>query len=114
MKKKISLFILCGIILLGVCGCGNSETTITGTYKQTNASSDTFYLKLYKNGTCYWQQYQENVLPGMGHNFEYDTTECSYDYNDNELVITTQEEYTTTCSIENNVIDCGSDGIYEK
>ena len=56
MKKKISLFILCGIILLGVCGCGNSETTITGTYKQTNASSDVlkelFIATTYKEMFC--------------------------------------------------------------
>lgn len=27
MKKKISLFMLCGIILLGVCGCGNDNSS---------------------------------------------------------------------------------------
>ena len=27
MKKKISLFMLCGVILLGLCGCGNNEIT---------------------------------------------------------------------------------------
>lgn len=31
MKKKISLVLLCGVILLSVCGCGKKD--LTGTYK---------------------------------------------------------------------------------
>lgn len=33
MKKKISLFVLCGIVLLGVCGCG-SNSIVGNTYEQ--------------------------------------------------------------------------------
>ena len=28
MKKKISLIVLCGIVLLGVCSCGNKDNDI--------------------------------------------------------------------------------------
>lgn len=33
MKKKISLFMLCGVILLGLCGC-SSNSIVGNTYKQ--------------------------------------------------------------------------------
>ena len=36
MKKKISLFILCGIILLGVCGCGKNYDKFYGSWEITN------------------------------------------------------------------------------
>lgn len=44
MKKKVSLFMLCGVILLGLCGCGNEsiEDKIAGknfTYKEESEQS---------------------------------------------------------------------------
>ena len=39
MKKKISLVLLCGIILLGVCGCGNKENSNNNANSNTNNQS---------------------------------------------------------------------------
>lgn len=117
MKRKISLFMICGVILLGVCGCGK-ENSITGTYNQTNANNPNgdfgYSLKLYENGTCYWEYYDENSTFALGHTFEYDTNDCTYDYNEDEIIITTYNKYTTTCSIDKDTINCREQGTYSK
>lgn len=39
MKKKISLVLLCGVILLGVCGCDNKENSNNNATPNTNNQS---------------------------------------------------------------------------
>lgn len=39
MKKKISLIVLCGIVLLGICGCENKNTSNEGNNEENKLSS---------------------------------------------------------------------------
>ena len=39
MKKKISLVLLCGVMVLGLCGCGNRENSNNNTNSNTNNQS---------------------------------------------------------------------------
>lgn len=36
MKKKISLVLLCGVMVLGLCGCGNKENSNNNANSNTN------------------------------------------------------------------------------
>ena len=112
MKKKYA-FIISLFIILFVCGCGSeSSKSVTGTYNDTNSDSDG-YIKLYENGSCYWREYTANPLPGFGKYTETNTDNCSYTYNDTEIVIKTYT-YNTTCSFDKETINCGTDSIYSK
>jgi len=114
MKKK-SILILSLFIMLCICGCGNTKEdskTITGTYNDTNPNSNG-YIKLYENGSCYWREYSENPMPGFGNYTETDTDNCSYTYNDTEIIIK-EYTYNKSCTFGNNTIDCGTRGTYTK
>ena len=39
MKKKISLVLLCGVMVLGLCGCGNKENNNNNANSNTNNQS---------------------------------------------------------------------------
>lgn len=121
MKKKISLFMLCGVILLGLCGCSSQkEDTIKGKYSQTNIEGGS--LTLYENGSCNWNKKYE--LYGNIEEVNWESDECSYDYIDKELTLTViyyknseifkEESHNFTCNYSNGIIDCGTNGVYEK
>ena len=111
--KKESIFILSLFVILFICGCGKEESkSITGTYNDTNSNSNG-YIKLYENGSCNWREYSENPMPGFGHYSDTDTDNCSYTYNDTEIIIKTYT-YNTSCTFGNNTIDCGTRGVYSK
>jgi len=108
MKKRLSFILICGIVLLCVCGCENEEKKITGTYTKT--TNDNHYLKLYENGSCHLKN---------GMVSEYDTDECSYDYNDDEVklnLVGGLGDFVVSCSYnsKNDTIDCEDTGIFEK
>lgn len=121
MKKKVALAILCGITLLSVCGCGKEkkkeEFNLVGEYKQVD--TDNYgWLTLYQNGTCdgkYWFKSYDNKYYSM----ELEKAYCSYDYTDKTLAISRSSSVSDLvqeikCNIENNKLDCGKDGIFEK
>lgn len=123
MKKKISLFMLCGVILLSLCGCDNQkEDTIKGKYSQTDITGGS--LTLYENGSCNW--IHKFDLYGNTNTVTYSSDECSYDYIDNEITLNyimykgntsgafKEKTYNATCSYNNGTIDCGDEGVYEK
>lgn len=122
MKKK-SIIVLCLFIIFCVCGCGKNG--ITGKYKQTNY--DNGYLTLYENGSCYWKQITQGSILSIGDDsatttIEYDSDNCTYDYNDDEITINTKivsKSMGTTknshnCKFTNGTIDCKTYGTYSK
>lgn len=128
MKKKLVLMFICAITLLNLCGCGNKENkeneenSVFGTYLQTNYKKDGMIdgeLTLYKNGSCAWVYWSISVLSGEYDVSKAERTYCSYDYIDDEVVITytsysSNIPIETTCKYNNNIINCGSRGTFEK
>lgn len=119
MKKKISLFVLCGIVLLGLCGCGKeSKEEIFGTYYNNEFDDFTGELTLYKNGSCEFT-YKEIVFGKESINSSTQAY-CSYDYTDEKLVISYNSYdlpdiyLKIKCDIDGKKLDCDDDGIFEK
>ena len=119
MKKGLSLVLICGIVLLGVCGCDSKEEkSIFGEYKQVDLDDDKKgRLVLYENGSCEWHAWQE--ILGKLDFYNTDTPYCNFDYTDEKITITTTSyvsdiPITSKCSYKENTIDCGSDGKYKK
>ena len=97
MKKKISLFILCGVILLGLCGCGNKETTFQLSYEKISddliiTSGSTGYKIILPTNTKFFEK--PDVLKGI---FKF------YDYSNGERI--EDISYSTN-------IDVSKAGIY--
>ncbi len=120
MKKGYFIIALITIILL--TGCGNDK--ITGKYKRIDNDKDN-YLILYENGSCHWKYGMYLLEDPYTHKFsdyftfDWDTNECHYDYNDDEITISTGSgTYPNKCKISKRTIDCGSnrldEGIYKK
>ena len=109
--RKLFLIPLCGIILIGLCGCSNNETTtksITGTYYKT--TNNNYFLKLYEGGSCHLDN-----GPGKG----YDTDKCNYDYIENEVkleLVGALDNFTISCIIDQttDTLDCGTHGSFKK
>ena len=119
MKKRICLILLCGIVLLGVCGCGNKEIEeIYGTYYNYNFDDFTGELTLYKNGSCEFSY--KKILFGKEKVNTSSKEYCSYDYTDEKLSISYNsyvlpETYLKiNCSIDGKKLDCDAEGIFEK
>ena len=121
MKKRLNLFLVCVAILFSifVCGCEKKEEkSIYGEYKQVNLDKDKKgRLVLYENGSCEWYAWKE-ILGELDFR-NADTPYCNYDYTDEKITITTTSyvsdiPITSKCSYKENIIDCGSDGKYEK
>lgn len=119
MKKKISLVLLCGVILLSVCGCGKKD--LTGTYKISVSTTsygqqDTLEkkgtLKLFDNGSCTLKV--EKLLNGT--HTEYDGiveyNDCLYDIIDKTITIRYRfnEVGTSTTAGNYNSSECTIDG----
>lgn len=119
MKKRLYLLLMFGIVLLGVCGCEKKEEkSIYGEYKQVNLDNDKKgRLVLYENGSCEWHAWKE-ILGELDFR-NTDTPYCNFDYTDEKITITTTNyvsdiPITSKCSYKENIVDCGSDGKYEK
>ena len=111
--KKFSLMLFCGIILLGVSGCGNK---IKGTYygeKIEGLEYEDNCIKLFDNGKCSFKVINRESIT------------CVYGTNDNEIII--EYDYfsniinryseTSTCILSGNKLECDDgtiEGIYIK
>lgn len=105
MKKKVSLFLLCGIILLGVCGCdkeknkvSNSENVNTPLYNTCSLTADSVE---YFGKDFYCPEMREIKHGG----FSFFIT------NDGQLYEYSNKKYSTT---ENNCKKVETDVIFDK
>lgn len=117
MKKK-SILVLSLIIMLCICGCGNTKEEIYGTYYSNDFDDFTGEITLYKNGSCEFS-YKEIVF-GKEQINSSSKEYCSYDYTDDKLSISYNsyvlpDTYLKiSCNIDGKKLDCGSDGKFEK
>lgn len=115
MKKKISLVLLCGVILLGVCGCGSKEESngnkndVIGTYNISFTNDDIEWkgtLKLFDSNECYIETHRKRDW----HTTDNETADCSYNVLNNEITFKYRvlgENYETdTCTIAKNGLEC--------
>lgn len=108
--KKISLILLCGVIVLGLCGCGNENKIVeekTKTYKCEYVNGDTIetmefiYNDNSKEYTKIKSYYQVNNLPNEGSQ-SYEEEIKGY-----EEIVSKLKKNTTlniTWKIENNTL----------
>lgn len=82
MKKTIVLILMCGMIILGVCGCDN-KNDINGSYYYNNN-----YIELNNNGNCF---YEDNK-------FGFTNIDCNYSVTNNNSI---RVQYTSQ-SVMNN------------
>lgn len=76
MKKKISLFILCGIIVLGVCGCqnDNSSTNIDNNQEEQKEEIKNPFIVSDEKGYAsdeYWYYIDGTITNTTDTNFTY-------------------------------------------
>lgn len=120
MKKKVALTLLCGIVLIGVCGCGKEEEKkeeIYGTY-YNEFQGHKGEITLYKNGSCELHytklQFGKEVYQSV------DKEYCTYDSTDDKLAIS-YNSYSLpdiyidiSCTIDGKKISCTGEGDFEK
>ena len=105
MKKKVSLVLLCGVILLGVCGCGNDKKDLTGTYK-INVLYGIEYrgtLKLFDSGNC---TIKKEISKDGENNSTSEFNSCTYDVLDNTITF----KYGVSADNMNKVSECIIEG----
>lgn len=103
MKKKMSLFMLCGVILLGLCGCGkNFESNIVGnTFIYEMTSEDTKYGNIITSHTLIFNNDNKGTskidIDFTGDFKEYAEKNISYDtrHTSTDFIYTLNEETKT-------------------
>lgn len=134
--KKISLLVLCLIVLFSVCGC-NSDSGFSGSYsldieeeitQESRNKYDYFDeyhivskyhrgdLEIYDNGSCYLEtssgyKGDSNIPMTFFSSFSY--SDCTYDTRDNEIIIKFKNQYdddynSSTCKKDGNNLSCSS------
>lgn len=109
MKKKISLFILCGIVLLGLCGCGNNfENEIIGNnFINEYTSSDSKYGNFTTSHTLIFEKDNKGTskidIDFTGEFKEYAEKHISYD------TLHTSTDFIYTINKEDNSISFKTD-----
>lgn len=105
MKKKISLFILCGFILLGVCGCGKEKNEVSNSNNVNPALNNTCSLTEYSveySGKDFYCPEMSEIKQGGGGFFI---------TNDGKLYEYSNKKYSTT---ENNCKKVETDVVFDK
>lgn len=111
MKKKISLFMLCGVILLGLCGCGKSfKNEIEGnTFGYDITSNDSKYGDIITSHTLIFDKDGKGTskidIEFTGSFKEYAEKHISYDtrHTSTDFIYTINEENNTvTFSLDND------------
>ena len=100
MKKMLFVLFMSIFVLTG---CSKE---VTGTY--LNIEDENFYLKLYNEGKCDWK-YGNGLLQKTKDG------DCSYDYNNDEVIITFTDILDiigdgieeVTCTRDGKKLDCG-------
>lgn len=122
------LMIICCIILVVFLAnkdnkeSDSSRKSIFGTYTQTNYHESGMIngeLTLYENGSCEWAYWSKGILSGKYEIYRASSTYCSYDYTDDKVTISytsysSDIPIKTDCKYNNEIIDCGSRGTFEK
>lgn len=118
MNNKICKIILGLVFILFLCGCSEEKLDISGTYYNYLFDDYTGKLVLYEDGSCEFS-YKE-ILYGDERINARTVEYCTYKYKDGRVLISYNNfsfpkvYLKISCTLSENKLDCGDNGVFEK